>query len=298
MDVSALDPIALEHREVFERFLSLDPPEASEYTFTNLFMWRHVYRPAWLVWKDCLLILLTPEQGEPFGLEPVGPGDKRAATGLLFDLLRETGARPRLSRLREAFVTDSFSPQAYEILHDRDNSDYVYSSEDLIRLPGNRYHRKKNHLNRFLKSHVFRYRPLDHELVECVLAMQEQWCEMRACSEHPGLLFEDFAIREALTHFGDLAYTGAAIQIEDRIVAFTLGELLNPRTAVIHIEKADPEIPGLYAAINQLFCRHTWAHVPFINREQDLGLDSLRAAKASYLPHHHVNKYTVTQKET
>ena len=69
--------------------------------------------------------------------------------------------------------------------------------------------------------------------------------------------------------------------------------MLNHNTAVIHVEKADPGIPGLYTAINNLFCKNTWSDVKYINREQDLGMEGLRKAKESYHPHHKVNKYTL-----
>ena len=67
-------------------------------------------------------------------------------------------------------------------------------------------------------------------------------------------------------------------------------------TAVIHIEKANQEISGIYAAINQLFCLHAWSGMEYINREQDLGIEGLRKAKESYAPHHLVNKYTLVPK--
>jgi hypothetical protein len=78
------------------------------------------------------------------------------------------------------------------------------------------------------------------------------------------------------------------------VEAFSLGEPLNPDTVVIHIEKANPEIPGLYAAINQQFAHNAWADYAWINREQDLGLEGLRQAKESYNPHHLVDKYELT----
>ncbi|MBU1740458.1 MAG: DUF2156 domain-containing protein, partial [Proteobacteria bacterium] len=75
---------------------------------------------------------------------------------------------------------------------------------------------------------------------------------------------------------------------------FSLGERLNPETAVIHIEKADPNLDGLYAAVNQRFCAHAWAEMTYINREQDLGLEGLRLAKQSYRPVRMVDKYRLT----
>lgn len=107
---------------------------------------------------------------------------------------------------------------------------------------------------------------------------------------------EDFAIHEALVNFKNLDFKGGAIEIDANIEAFSLGEMLDNKTAVIHIEKANPDIPGLYTVINQLFCKNTWYDTEFINREQDLGIEGLRKAKESYYPHHMVNKYTIRRK--
>jgi hypothetical protein len=68
---------------------------------------------------------------------------------------------------------------------------------------------------------------------------------------------------------------------------------LNAETAVIHIEKADPDIHGLFAVINQRFVREQWASVPWINREQDLGEENLRKAKLSYQPARLVEKFKI-----
>jgi uncharacterized protein len=114
--------------------------------------------------------------------------------------------------------------------------------------------------------------------------------------EHPALLSEDYAVREALTRFGELDFQGAAIVMAGKVEAFSIGEALNEDTAVIHLEKANPDIPGLYAAINQLFCRHAWSHMKYVNREQDLGVEGLRKAKESYHPHHRVRKYNLIPK--
>ncbi|MBL7211207.1 MAG: DUF2156 domain-containing protein [Desulfobacteraceae bacterium] len=290
-------PIEIQHKETFDHIFLQDPPETSELTFTNLFMWRHKYRPIWLQWEDCLLIILRPEADAPFGLPPVGPGNKSKALESLAEQLKQMTPAVRICRASEDFVEAHVDHDRYESLIDRDNSDYVYHGQDLIGLSGRRYHSKKNHLNRFLKNYPFNYREMDRELVEGFLGMQEKWCQMRECVESPELLSEDYAIREALTHFEELDYRGGAVEINAEIEAFSLGEPLNPNTAVIHIEKANPDIPGLYVAINQLFCKNAWSPMEYVNREQDLGIEGLRRAKESYHPHHMVNKYTLIPKE-
>ncbi len=244
-----------------------------------------------------MLIIFKPEGMAPFCLPPIGPGNKRKALDILCEQLKQLTPEVRVCRVSEEFVENFVDYDHYASFFDRDNSDYVYRTLDLIQLSGRKYHKKKNFLNRFMKNFTFEYRHLDMELVECLLDMQEKWCQIKECADKPDLLAEDYAIYEALTHFEELDYRGGAIQINSRIEAFSIGELLNTDTAVIHFEKADPEIPGLYGAINQLFCANDWSNIEYINREQDLGIEGLRKAKESYNPHHMVNKYTLSPKK-
>jgi len=257
-------------------------------------MWRNRYRPLWRVRHDLLLIVLDPLDGTIFALPPIGIGEKPEAVEHLMSLLSEHFAAPRVCRVGKAFAEQQVDTARYRVSRDPDNDDYVYLTENLINLPGNKYHRKKNHVNRFKKSYSFEYRELDKDLVCQCLELQESWCEVRDCGENPALLAEDMAVYEALKHHDELAFQGGAILIDSKVEAFSLGEMLNADTAVIHIEKANPDISGLYAVINQMFCQEAFADAKFINREQDLGIEGLRKAKQSYYPDHMVEKFTVT----
>lgn len=296
MPLDDFRPIEIQHKEVFNRFFLQDPPDTSELTFTNLFIWRHHYNPIWLQWENCLLIILKPEGISPFCLPPVGSGNKVEALDILCEQLKHITPELKVCRVSEKFVEKYVDHDRYDSFFDRDNSDYIYRSLDLIRLSGRKYHKKKNLLNRFLKNFSFNYLQIDMEVVECLLDMQEQWCRLKDCADKPDLLAEDSAIYQALTHFEELDYQGGAIEINSTIEAFSLGEPLNADTAVIHFEKANPDIPGLYNAINQLFCSNEWSDIEYINREQDMGIEGLRKAKESYNPHHMVNKYTLRPK--
>lgn len=52
----------------------------------------------------------------------------------------------------------------------------------------------------------------------------------------------------------------------------------------MHVEKANPEIRGLYAVINRDFAKNAWGDVTYLNREEDMGHEGLRMAKESYKP--------------
>lgn len=289
-------PIELDDKPIFDEYLRRDPPQISELTFTNLFMWRRRYGTLWCERDDLLYVLFREGDGKLASLPPVGTGDKAEGLAFLADLLGRYADDVRIERSPADFVRDYASDDRFDIVQDRDNSDYVYLADELIRLPGNRFHRKKNHVNRFLKNYSFEYRSLEGELARKCMDLQESWCELRDCADNQDLADEDRAVYEALSHFDRLGIEGGAVLINGRVEAFSFGEMLNPDTAVIHIEKANPDIGGLYAAINQMFCSAAWSNATYINREQDLGVEGLRRAKQSYNPHHLVEKFTLIPK--
>lgn len=287
--------LALEDKDLFDRRLADKPPDISELTFTNLFMWRHYYRPVWREYGEQILIICDPPDDTPFGLPPIGAGNpKDALRTLCADLVYKGAAVSRICRVGASFIEPFVDEKEYRITPTPEQSDYVYLTEDLINLSGRKYHQKKNHLNQFIKNYDFECVVMDSTIVRKVLDMQESWCELRECSLDSSLSNEDLAVFEALTNFDLLGFSGLAILINNKVAAFNIGEPLNPETMVIHIEKADPEIRGLYTAVNQIFCRVIGKDKRFINREQDLGREGLRKAKLSYKPHHMVDKYTIS----
>ena len=164
-----------------------------------------------------------------------------------------------------------------------DDEDYIYETEKLISLSGKKYHSKRNFVNRFEASYSYEYMPLTGENALSCLPALEEWF----ARHHEKMLFyfdEHEAILELLHNFDALGLKGAAIKIDGKIRAMTIGEFLPPDTAHIIIEKADIDYPGLYAVINQKFLEHEWAGTKLVNREEDMGVEGLRKAKQSYHP--------------
>ena len=287
--------LSINHQELVDDSLRRNPPEISELTFTNLFIWRHYYKFKVTTNKEFLTILAKPPGMTPFFFPPVGKGDLQGWALDCLEYLEEQGHPTRLGRVPESYLKTFSSLPRLKAVLDRNNSDYVYRVQDLIRLSGNKYHTLKNHLNRFNKTYSWEYLPLTGELIGECLNLQEEWCRLKQCLESPSLQSEEQAIIEALNHMDRLKYRGGVIRINGKVEAFTLGELLNPETVVIHIEKANPELTGLYPVIQQQFLEHEWNQIPLVNREQDLGLKGLRKAKLSYQPAFMVNKYIISE---
>ena len=55
-----------------------------------------------------------------------------------------------------------------------------------------------------------------------------------------------------------LKIRGGLIRLDGQVKAFTFGEKVSEHTAVVHVEKADPNVRGLFTAINKDFVQNAW----------------------------------------
>lgn len=291
--------ITLRDKSLFDEHLARHNTQISELTFTNLFAWRYFYKFRYTLIGSLLCIIAVPGKGEPFAMIPVGSADTEEFSKAILslqDYFKSRGWRPAFRKITtdELQYFKGYTSSEADIVYDRDNSDYVYLSSDLTSLKGKKYDGKRNHINRFKKKHTYEYVPLDCSLLEECSSIMLRWCKEKNCSCQEGDYCERYANTELLYNFRTLGCKGALLKVDDTgYEAFTVGEMLNGDTAVIHIEKANTRIDGLYTLINQQFCQREWQSAAYINREQDLGLEGMRKAKLSYNPVKIVDKYTI-----
>ena len=77
-------------------------------------------------------------------------------------------------------------------------------------------------------------------------------------------------------------------------MAFSFGSAINGRVFDTHVEKALYDVNGAYNIINREMARAFCAGYEFINREDDVGEEGLRAAKLSYNPARLEEKWIAT----
>ena len=107
-------------------------------------------------------------------LQPFGPEEKLAAAAEKQAAWLKAQGAPFLAYNVEkpmAEIYEALPGADLEARAIRDEADYLYRTEDLIRLAGRRYHTKKNHLNSFRRNFPeARYVPLTPDIVpECKL---------------------------------------------------------------------------------------------------------------------------------
>ena len=291
--------------------------QSSSHTYIANYIWRNTHQISWQIIGDYLCIgalgNLDPEEDPQYFMSfPLTNTGRYEIPKLRETLLAAkeifagNGQKLELSLVPESLVpllTECFPEEgALFIEHDRDDDDYIYLREDLVSLAGRKLHTKKNHLNQFMKNYEFTYEEVTPETVPEVMAYiesknayklgetPEEWKEI--------LELETEAIRELLKFVGKGLLTGM-IRIHGKIEAVTLGEFArtnSKETVLVHVEKADDRIRGLYQAINHEFCLRLPEETVYVNREEDMGLANLRLAKMSYKPWKLAQKYTVIVK--
>jgi hypothetical protein len=182
-----------------------------------------------------------------------------------------------------------------KIEEDRDIFDYVYRASDLAELPGTKYGKIRNRLNKFTKNFSYTTEEISQNNMDEVNEFLKRWCLWKDCSSNELLENERKAINYSMKHFFDFCLKGLALRIDGTIQAIAVYEKMNPDTVVVHFEKGSPDYDGIYKAINMETAQRVRQLVPFIDREEDLGIPGLRQAKLSYQPDHFIEVYYATK---
>jgi hypothetical protein len=285
------EPITLDKQKPYSEYFSMCSQKTSDYSFVNLWGWADEYGITW-AWSD-KLVWIKQTIPEELYWAPVGLWqgvdwrkcfDEHFTTQTMFSRIPESLLQLWKDKVRRLLT----------IRESRGDWDYLYSVTDLIELKGKRFHKKKNLLNQFKKKYDFEYVPFGTDMIRKALEMQEDWCVWRDCESSEILAAENRAISRILSKWENIqVLKGAAIIVDQKMVAYTIAENFTTDTLVIHFEKGNQDYKGVYQAINQMFLEHSANKFEFVNREQDLDNQGLRKAKLSYNPVDFFKKYRV-----
>lgn len=267
----------------------------SDLAFPNIYLLKNKYGTKLLFHMEHLIRHFSGNgrlKGYTF---PVG-GNTNTINACLVAI--EADAKARQEKLQYCLLTaeqaeylQQFYGKKAQIGYDRGDADYLYKSSDLALLNGNAYHKKRTHLNKFLKKYPdVVFQKLTPENRQDALNVAQQW--LKSQQESPALLHEYRAIENAMFHMEQLHLSGGIVYIDGKPVAMALYSQVNESVTDIHYEKCIPEYRDAYVYIN----REVAAAVKteWINREEDLNVDGLRKAKLSYHPALILSKYTAT----
>lgn len=257
-----------------------------DFSFSNLCSWRLLYKTQYAIHKSHLIIRFW--NGETLSyLYPIGTGNTKEVIEDMIDDAKQQGqtfnmkgvCTSALPKIEEMF------PNRVTYEEDRDYSDYIYLRENLANLTGKKYQPKRNHINKFKNTYTnYKFLPLTTDKIADCIKLEAEWCKAKNCDEIKDAVNERMALTFALDNFEKIGLTGGVLYVDDQIVAFTFGMPINKNTFGINVEKANTDIDGAYAVINNEFAKTIPEQYQYLNREEDLGVEGLRKAKLSYQP--------------
>lgn len=296
-------PVEAEDLEELNPFFCKRPNKTCDSVFLDSFIWREYYNVRYAVSDNKAILWLMDLDGKTGSAMPIcSEEDLEYYFWKLVEYFNTELKAPLYINLADEEAVEQLGlknmPDKFKITEQVDLKDYLYDGNAMRTLSGKKLHKKKNHLNAFKREYEVRY---EYRRLCCsdrgdVWKFLDRWREEKGEEVEEHLDYEVRGIHEILKNCSLLNVRMSGVYIDGHLEAFTIGSY-NPleQMAVIHIEKANPEIRGLYQFINQQFLIEEFPEAVLINREDDLGLEGLRKAKLSYNPIDYARKYQVEQ---
>ena len=273
-----LHSLTLSDREAMQAVTLNSGRRNCNYTFANLIGWQFLYKTEVCVLKDAVVLRFSYEGERAYMVCTSGNLTRELVSALLTDSCEKLTIYGLEDS--QASALSAFKVQVEPL---RDQYDYIYRRADLAMLQGGHLQAKRNHVNRFRADNPgFEYRPLTAELFDECRRLTGIWQGEKEASDT--IDAERLVMETIFSNWDSLGMIGGSIFVNGRMVAFCYGAAVTHDTFDICVEKADRNIEGAFAIINQQFAAHLPEQYIYVNREEDMGIPGLRKAKLSYHP--------------
>jgi uncharacterized protein len=285
----------------FKRYFSYQRYRLCTYSLSSIIAWQNDnYQPYGAVFDNSLVIAAdfkkTSERRHL--ILPISPDEEHPPAVLC--RLADTLGYGEFWFVPECYL-DTYGRPAVEacfrIERHQGYDDYIYRTQDLAQLTGNRYSKKRNLINQFEREYVaagrVAFSPIAAEAVEECLEFLEKWCEEHDCDadKDDDLFCEKQAAISTLLNLQTFEVSGLLMRVDGRVSAFGIAAYLTAEMATLQYEKAFSDIKGLYQYFDRECARRLFNGYVFINKESDMGQAGLAKAKKSYCPVDLVKSY-------
>jgi hypothetical protein len=284
--------IDVNDKPIFDKHYQQFPPTHSGELFTTMISWEE-YVEYRYVSIDNSIIILAKANNEIIIHPPSGKFNLDLTKQVIRLAIKENMTFGFIKKIEKNLLSTYFP--SFTFIEDRDYFDYVYRASDLAELSGTKYGKIRNRLNKFAKNFAYITEEISEKNINEVNEFLKRWCLWKDCGSNELLENERKAIIYLMLNYFDFNLKGLALRINGTIQAIAVYEKMNAETVVIHFEKGSPDFDGIYKAINMETAQRVQHFVPYINREEDLGIPGLRKAKLSYHPDHFIEIYNISK---
>lgn len=289
----------IEHKDILREIASRFPTY-SDYNFVSLFTWDTDGEIELATLNDNLVIKFSDYDDRHKFLTFLGTNKLSETIDSLFEHSRASGLPLELKLIGQA-VIDALPDEEkhkYTITEDRDNHDYILSAANMSDI-ANFHPKKRTKYNHFMREYGDRHtcKELDlasDEVVQSIKQLVIEWQGIRG-KDDDDTRREFAAINRCLAHAQEFNILGYGTYIDDKLVAFTLFEIVHNKTAMLHFGKTDTTHKGSNEHLQHNLAKYIKGlDIELLNNEQDLGVEGLRKSKEASLPVDFLKKYTIT----
>lgn len=269
---------------------------SADFNFGNIYIWDKTYKQLAAKHNDRMITKIRINGKSAFAF-PIGSGDLSLTIKELKSFADMRGYPLIIKGIEEENISllNSLFPGKFEFTETEESADYIYLAEKLSTYSGKALHGKKNHCNHFEKEFQdWEFVPITRSLIPRCLDMLLYWEETNSARLDEGIEDEHDAIIRAFAAYEKLELEGGALIAGGKLLGFSIGEMCSSDCFNVHFEKADISINGAYPMVCREMVKLAMSSHPelvYINREDDVGLPSLRASKLSYKPEYLLKKY-------
>lgn len=299
-----LTPLTLSDTDRLLSFFANQTYELCEYTLPSILAWLDDdYQPLGYITSDTLVICSEFAVSKAYRhlLLPISPRREfcpRDLQDLALNLERDA-----FWFVPEHYIR-KYGPQEvaahFNITEHAGHADYIYRTEDLAQLKGNRYSKKRNLIHQFERRYADQGRvelaPITPAVVKECIDFIEKWCDAYPCDieSDTELVCEKQAVICSIENVERLGLDSILIRIDGEVSALAMGTRLTDTMGVLHFEKAHTHIKGLYQYLDRECARQLFNGYAYLNKESDMEVPGLVQAKRSYHPVKIMKSYQLT----
>ena len=252
-------------------------------TFTSLFTWRKEYGLD--IAGDADYFVIYSRHDDAYFC-PCGDGDK--CKRFLEENVKAGGSVLYLTQEQAETLGEG-----WEIRKRDDLSEYICATPALALKEGfHMSHSFKDKCRQYKKRHPYEVRPMTKADLPLIIEIARKWEE--ADPEGAGDLQ---VLEQEIQFYNDMTLNGVMITAENGEHAFIMGYENTPEMFTMTMVKHDLDLPLLMTpvCVHELACALEGRY-PYINLEEDLGLEGLRRAKQLYSPIKQLEVYEAVRK--
>jgi uncharacterized protein len=300
-----LSPLVVTDYNTLKGFFDNQHYRLSSYSLLSLISWSNQKLQTYYTIENGQLIIGNKSINKPENnhlILPISPYKHDNSPEYLSTLAKRLGFTSYWFVPEDYFMEYNYESvkSFFNVTEQNEFNDYIYLTDDLALLKGNKFTKQRNLIHQFYKKYIEKDK-VEIEIInrenayECLHFLQE-WCEIRQCDleQNESLACEKMATIKVLNNIDTLEVNGLLVRINDTVSAFGIVSRLTDFMGILNFEKAYPHIKGLYQFLDNECAKRLFAGYTYINKESDMNLANLAQSKKSYNPVMMIKSYCLT----